>query len=134
MIPYALGLGFFVGFMLGMMVMYFIPTFTEKDNLLKGDNTGDREETPLFKISSRALPFGVGPRYMDETPMVKSITVGDSVKKKSGRPFQNCQRVAVVQDITNMIVPTHEGFKTVKGLKLEGCEGLVEAWRCELVG
>lgn len=59
-----------------------------------------------------------------------SITVGVSVQKVSGKPFQSGQKVAVVQDIKPMTVPSKDGLKTVNGLVLEGCVGLVEAWRC----
>ena len=61
------------------------------------------------------------------------ITIGQTVCKKSGKPFQNGQKTAKVEKIKPMTVPDKWGSKTVSGLQLEGCVGLVEAWRCDVI-
>lgn len=61
------------------------------------------------------------------------ITVGSRVVKRSGKPFQNGHKVGTVEAVEPMTVPKRGGMKTVSGLQLEGCVGLVEAWRCDVI-
>lgn len=59
------------------------------------------------------------------------ITVGSEVTKKSGKTFQNGEKVAVVKELTAMTFPCsnsrydkarEKGTRTEVGVILEGCE------------
>lgn len=60
------------------------------------------------------------------------ITVGSIVKKKSGKPFQNKQKEAVVTELSTMVVPVSKSknsvdteTKVIDCVYLEGCIGPV---------
>lgn len=53
---------------------------------------------------------------------------GDTVYKKSGKPFQNGMKEAVVDYVDTMTIPvnhTKVGTKTVLAVALIGCVGMV---------
>jgi hypothetical protein len=61
---------------------------------------------------------------------------GDVVKKKSGKPFQNKEKIAAISEITTMGIPLAKpqvGIKTVNAVLLEGCKGPVRIEMIEVI-
>ena len=56
------------------------------------------------------------------------MRIGDTVQKKSGKPFQNKERTAIIESFTTMEIPLgnkEKGTQIVDAVFLEGCEGKV---------
>ena len=56
------------------------------------------------------------------------MKIGDTVTKKSGKPFQNKEKEAVVAGFTTMVIPknhTLTGTIEVSAVFLEGCAARV---------
>ena len=56
------------------------------------------------------------------------MQIGNCVRKKSNKPFQNKERTAIIESFTTMEIPLankQEGTQIVDAVFLEGCEGKV---------
>lgn len=56
------------------------------------------------------------------------MEIGDTVQKKSGKPFQNRERTAIIESFTTMEIPLgnkEKGTKTVNAVFLKDCKGKV---------
>ena len=64
------------------------------------------------------------------------MQIGDCVRKKSGKPFQNKEKTAIIESFTTMEIPLankQEGIKIVDAVFLEGCIGKVRKDTLEVV-
>lgn len=66
------------------------------------------------------------------------ITIGSVVSKKSGKPFQNKEKTAVVTGVSSMTIPVSHWLKSeetqeVECVMLEGCTGCVATSGLEVI-
>ena len=56
------------------------------------------------------------------------MKIGNTVFKKSGKPFQNGNKIAIIESLTTMTIPLGNkeiGTQTVNAVNLIGCIGKV---------